>query len=237
MAKHVAVFGNPSSGKSVFCAGLAKSIAKEGKRVIIISSDSVVPMLPFFCGNVDTKGLVELLNGEIDAQRTAQAVKVLRDYPMIGVIGFLISDRNKKEAEWEQVTRIGDIAGDLADVVIWDGISDLRNIFQRVALERSNLQIGILTPDLKGALYYENHKIQIQRLKQPILFEGMSKPYTAHEEMSNRIGGFAGMLPYSREIERICMEGDVFSVDKVCHSQYTEALNLSFDELFRREEA
>ena len=53
MAKHIAVFGSPGSGKSVFCAALAKEILNRKKRTVIVSGDHLIPMVPFFCGDSD----------------------------------------------------------------------------------------------------------------------------------------------------------------------------------------
>lgn len=37
-----------------------------------------------------------------------------------------------------------------------------------------------------------------------------------------RIGGLDGRLNYGREAERIYLEGDIFSVDDVCHAEYAD---------------
>ena len=93
MAKHILIIGSPGSGKSVFSAALASAVGKRNRQTLLISGDSRISMLPFFCGNTDTDGLGTLYAGEITSQRTADAIKILREFPNIGVMGFQIHDR------------------------------------------------------------------------------------------------------------------------------------------------
>lgn len=219
MAKHILVFGSPGSGKSIFCAALAKEVIKHKKRAMIVSGDIVIPMLPFFCGDTDTTGLGSLCKGEITPQTVANAVKVLKKYPDIGVMGLQFED-DPSAITMDQMLYISIILDDLVDVVIWDGGSDIDSPVNRGLWQKSNLQIGILTADVKGILYFENYRGIIKDTGKCILLEGLAKPYTPYEEMNARTGGLYGRLYYAREIERICLEGNIFSVDRVCHEEY-----------------
>ena len=51
MAKHILIIGSPGSGKSVFSAALASAVGKRNRQTLLISGDSRISMLPFFCGN------------------------------------------------------------------------------------------------------------------------------------------------------------------------------------------
>lgn len=221
MARQIFVFGSPDSGKSVFSAALAKEVQKHQKKVILISGDTVIPMLPFFCGNCDATGLGTLCAGEITPQRIAQAVKVLKEHPNIGVMGLQFEEDISGITE-EQLCRISEYLDDMVDVVIWDGTSDVDSVIDRAMLKKVDLQICILTADVRGILYYEQYRLIIRDLEHGILLEGMSKPYSPYEELYARTGGLFGRLYYGREIERVCLEGKVFSVDQVCHDRYKE---------------
>ncbi|MBQ5708992.1 MAG: ATP-binding protein, partial [Anaerotignum sp.] len=118
MAKHLAIVGSPGSGKSVFAAALAKEATKRKKRAIIVSGDSIIPMLPFFCGNTDTQGLGSLFEGDITPQRVAKVIKVLKEDANIGVIGRKICDDLTFISE-EKIRTIAEILDRLTDVVIW----------------------------------------------------------------------------------------------------------------------
>ena len=61
--------------------------------------------------------------------------------------------------------------------------------------------------------------------------EGLGKPYSLHEEMDITIGGFDGILPFGREIERYVMEGNLFSILTCCHARYRETVERTLDDL------
>lgn len=233
MTKHIAIIGSPGSGKSVFSAALAKRLGKEGKT-ILVSGDAVVPMLPFFCGNSDVQGLGELLSGEIDPKKTAMSVKLLPQDPQVGVMGFQLGGRYEK-TEVQKWGLLGHQLDSLVDAVIWDCTSDLNAAFSSFAMDKADVVVCILTADRKGVLYYENQR-ELLRDKNCIYLAGMAKPYTPLEEMSGRIGGFHGILPFAKDIEVVAMEGKVFSVEKVCHSKYSEAVEIVAEILRRKGE-
>lgn len=235
MAKHIAVFGSPGSGKSVFCAALAKEILNRKKRTVIVSGDHLIPMVPFFCGDSDVWGLGRLCAGEIIPRKVAQSVRVLKKYPDIGVIGMQLVD-DMTSVTGEQLIRISEVLNNMADVVLWDGVSDMDSVFDQMILTNTDLQVCLLTADMKGILYFEQHQKKIQRLNHPLLVEGLSRPYSVHEEMSYRVGGFEGSLPFGREIERICLEGKVFSVDEVCHKKYRETVEQTVEKVLAGKE-
>ena len=45
MRKHIAVFGSPSSGKTLFSFVLADTLTKDQKRVLIISPDDILSLI------------------------------------------------------------------------------------------------------------------------------------------------------------------------------------------------
>ena len=89
----------------------------------------------------------------------------------------------------------------------------------------------MLTADVKGLLYFQQYQDKIRRLAHCLLLEGLSKPYSLHEEMDVTIGGFDGILPFGREIERYVMEGNLFSVLTCCHARYCETVERILDDL------
>ena len=221
MAKHIFVFGSPGSGKSVFSAALAKEAAKQKKRTIIVSGDIVIPMLPFFSGNSDTVGLGLLCAGEITPQTVAESVKVIKEYPDIGVMGLQFDDYPVSITS-DQLLRISKQLDEIVDLVVWDGSSDMNTVFNQTMSENTDISVCILTADRKGFLFYENHRQMIRDIKNCFFLEGLAKPYSLYENLHVRVGGIKGRLYYGREIENICMEGDLFSIDKVCHESYRD---------------
>ena len=62
-------------------------------------------------------------------------------------------------------------------------------------------------------------------------FAGMARPFHAFDEMGYIIGGFDGLLPYGKEIDRCATEGGMFQAIKYCNSKYTASLNRILDVL------
>jgi hypothetical protein len=55
-------------------------------------------------------------------------------------------------------------------------------------------------------------------------FAGMARPFHAIEEMGHIIGGWAGLLPYSKEMDRCATEGGMFQAIGYCNSRYLSSL-------------
>jgi hypothetical protein len=47
-------------------------------------------------------------------------------------------------------------------------------------------------------------------------FAGMARPFHAIDEMGHIIGGFDGLLPYSKEIDRCATQGGMFHAINYC---------------------
>lgn len=77
--------------------------------------------------------------------------------------------------------------------------------------ESGDLIIRLLTPDLKGINYLKAHEPLLQdkrfRYRDHMTFAGMARPFHAFDEMGYLIGGFDGLLPYGKEIDRCATEG------------------------------
>ena len=83
----------------------------------------------------------------------------------------------------------------------------------------------------KGTALFQTVSGQNPTANACLLLEGLSKPYSLHEEMDVTIGGFDGILPFGREIERYVMEGNLFSILTCCHARYRETVEHTLDDL------
>ena len=211
--------------KTVFYASVIVRSNEELAEKLLAEQES------FFCGNADTDGLGTLYAGEITSQRTADAIKILREFPNIGVMGFQIHERKRQEGTTAQIQQLYTVLDGMAEVVIWDGTSDWTDAFQTVMTAKAEVTACLLTADVKGLLYFKQYQDKIRRLTHCLLLEGLSKPYSLHEEMDVTIGGFDGILPFGREIERYVMEGNLFSVLTCCHARYCETVERTLDDL------
>ena len=204
MSKKIAVWGSPGSGKSMFCCILAKALTRDKKKAIIINADAGTPMLPIWLPGQITETSVSIGQAltavEIDTALVASHVTVLKDYPFIGLMGYSAGENplSYPELRYESILQLVSAASKLVDYVILDGSSNITNIFTPAAIESADVVVRILTPDLKGVNYLKAH--------QPV------------------IGGFDGLLPYSKEIDRCATEGGMFHAINYCTGKYMASL-------------
>lgn len=225
MRKHIAVFGSPSSGKTLFSFVLADALTKDQKRVLIISPDEIIPILPML---EDGKmGLGRLFSEEINQLHFTRAVKVLRENPLVGVLGYGLQEEGiRDEAQMEIFCSI---AESLSDSIIWDLTSDMSNPFCRFAKKKAELSVCILTPDKRGLLYEQENERNLPQ--NSIYLAGKVKPYSPYEEVSEKIGGFDGMLPFGKELEIAYLEGRMIKGGSLCHRKYWDAVQMICDRM------
>ena len=245
MAKVITVWGSPGSGKSMFCCILAKALTRDKRKAIIINGDVSTPMLPVWLTYqiVETNASIGqvLSSVEIDTSLVASHVTVLKSYPYIGLMGYSAGENplSYPEVNYQMVLQLIAAAAKLVDFVILDCSSNMTNVFTPAAIESGDLIIRLLTPDLKGVNYLKAHEPLLQdkrfRYNEHITFAGMARPFHAFDEMGYIIGGFDGLLPYGKEIDRCATEGGMFQAIKYCNAKYTASLNKVLDDLEQME--
>ena len=234
MSKAIAVWGSPGSGKSMFCCILAKALTRDKKKAIIISAEPGTPMLPVWLPSqiIDTNASIghAFTAVEIDTALVASSVTVLKDYPFIGLMGYTAGENplSYPELKYDISLQVIAAAKKLVDYVILDCSSTITNIFTPASIESSEVIVRILTPDLKGMSYVKAHQpVMVDtrfRWDDHISLAGMARPFHAIEEMGHLIGGFDGLLPYSKEIDRCATEGNMFGAINYINPKYTAAL-------------
>lgn len=245
MSKTITVWGSPGSGKSMFCCTLAKALTRDKRKAIIISGEPGIPMLPVWLPEQITTTAVSigqvLTSVEIDTSLVAGHVTVLKNYPYIGLMGYCAGENplSYPEADYQMVLQLISSAKKLVDYVILDCGSAMTNVFTPAAIESGDLVARIVTPDLKGINYLKAHQPLLAdgrfHYHEHMTFAGMARPFHAFDEMGYIIGGFDGLLPYGKEIDRCATEGGMFRAIKYCNSKYTASLNKILDALEKME--
>lgn len=217
MGKVITVWGSPGSGKSMFSAILAKALTRDKRKAIIINAEISVPMLPVWLPDqiIQTNASVGqvLSSVEIDTSLVASHVTVLKSYPFIGLMGYSAGENplSYPEIKYAMVLQLVNAAAKLVDFVILDCSSNMTNVFTPAAIESGDLVVRLLTPDLKGINYLKAHQPLLVdgrfHYDQHLTFAGMARPFHALDEMGYIIGGFDGLLPYGKEIDRCATEG------------------------------
>ncbi len=241
MAKIITVWGSQGSGKTMFSCILAKALTRNKEKALIINADTAVPMLPVWFPDqmIETSvSIGQVMSSvEIDSALVAGHVTVLKNYPYIGLMGYCAGENplSYPEVKYQNVQQTIDAAAQLVDFVILDCTSNMTHVFTPAAIEAGDVIIRILTPDLKGINYLKAHQPLLVdsrfRFVEHLTFAGMARPFHALDEMGHIIGGFDGLLPYSKEIDRCATEGGMFRAINYCNPKYTSALNRVLDEL------
>ena len=245
MGKIITVWGSPGSGKSMFCCILAKALTRDKRKAVIINGEPGTPMLPIWLPEqiIETGASIGqvLSSVEIDTSLVASHVTVLKNYPFIGLMGYSAGENplSYPETDYSMVLQLVSAASKLVDFVILDCSPDMTNVFTPAAIESGDLVVRILTPDLKGINYLKAHQPLLVdgrfHYDSHLTFAGMARPFHALDEMGYIIGGFDGLLPYAKEIDRCATEGGMFQALKYCNTKYTAALNKVLEALEQME--
>lgn len=236
MAKIITVWGNPGCGKSMFCCILAKVLTAGKKKAIIINADSGTPMLPVWMPDrmLDTSlSIGNVLSGlEINMALVAERVVILKEYPFIGVMGFAAGETpfSYPELKYDKIRSLISEAAKLVDYILLDCSSNMLHFFTVAAIETADVAVRILTPDLRGLNYLKSHKPLLTDIKfhydDHLTLAGLARPFHALDEMGHLVGGFDGLLPYTKEIERCGTGGRMFRALAYCNQRYVNSLKL-----------
>lgn len=226
----ITVWGNSGSGKSMLSCILAKALTKEREKAIIINADPGTPMLPVWLPDqmIETGASVGhvLSSVEVDTALVASKVTVLKSYPFIGLMGYAAGENplSYPEVKYDMTLGLLSNASKLVDYVIVDCSSNMTNYFTPAAIDAAGVIVRVLTPDLRGVNYLKAHQPLLLdarfRFNEHMTFAGMARPFHAIEEMGHIIGGWAGLLPYSKEVDRCATEGGMFKAADYCNSRY-----------------
>lgn len=235
MAKLIVVWGSPVSGKTVFSCVLASELAKNNKKVLLISANTDIPMLPILLSNqrnsLNNSNSIDVIFSadKINSSIVASSIHVLKSYNQIGVMGYREGEIPYKSTfpSKERIESLLEITKQLVDYVIWDCSSTMEGI-NKIVLEYFDIAIGLFTPDLRGIYYYGMCKVILKDEKyhfsKHLLLAGMARPYHAIEELSFVMGGLKGILPFTKELERHIIEGNYFNLISHCHKKYIETV-------------
>lgn len=241
MAKTIAVWGSPGSGKTLFSCILATELTQNRQKAVIISIDQFMPMLPVLLPEQQTdkeSSINALFQAEqVTPLLTARAVHILKDYPYIGVMGYC-KEEIPIECVWASAIRIKELLSVLdhmVDYIIWDCTSDIGNCMNTAILEYADVTVQLLTADLKGIHFYGTCKKALQselyHFEDAIKLIGMARPYHVIDEVDYIVGGVKGICPFNKELERCALEGNYFNAISCCHEKYLDAIDYVIEQI------
>jgi MinD-like ATPase involved in chromosome partitioning or flagellar assembly len=209
--KIVAVWGSPSSGKTVTSMELARELETHKKNVIVIFADLFCPVLSTVMPGVDVKSrtLGSLLSKphikQIDIMQTAIPYP---KHEYIAAIGYKNGDNIFTYSEFlaERVAELISGLRQAADCVIIDCSSVLtEDGFTTIALQQADTVLRLCNADLKAFSYFTSHLPLISRAKFKsdghIKVLSNLKPGQEENTFRSVYGDVAYALPHVKEIE------------------------------------
>ncbi|MCL2253585.1 MAG: AAA family ATPase [Lachnospiraceae bacterium] len=167
----IAVWGSPSSGKTVTSMKLAKELEAMKKNVIIVFADIFCPMLSTIMPGMDVKNrtLGSLLSKpHIKQLDIMQTVIPYPKHDYVAVMGYKNGDNIFTYSEFlaERVTEFLKELRQVADYIIIDCSSVLtEDGFTTIALQQADKVLRLLNADLKAYSYFSSHLPLISRAK------------------------------------------------------------------------
>lgn len=218
--KIIAVWGNPSSGKTTFSIKLANELSKKKKNVILVLCDAITPTVSTIIPFTDTKdkSLGALLSSvQITQESILEKCISVGKNDYLSVIGYLHGENERTYAKYskERVIDLFILLKHLVDYIIIDCSSLVSyDILSRTALELSDKVIRLISPELKSISFYDSCLPQIAErkynLQNHIKVLSNIKTNMPKDSVANKFGGISQEIPFIEEIENQYLEGQLF---------------------------
>ncbi|OME51788.1 hypothetical protein BSK59_19905 [Paenibacillus odorifer] len=208
----IAVWGSPSSGKTVTAVKLAQAFANRKQNVLLLCSDALCPSSATIApkGSANHASLGELLSLPALSQEDILHYALPLDIsPHIALLGYKKGDNSFSYATYsrERAVDLLTLARHLADVVIVDCSSYLSaDLLSVIALELADQVVRIHSCDLKSLMFYASYLplLTDHRFRRSSVVPVLSKvkPEQDSNEYSQIFGGIDITLPHLVQIEQ-----------------------------------
>lgn len=207
----LAVWGAPSSGKTVTAIKLAAKLAKQKKNVVVVLCDTAAPALPAVLKlkKPPNVSLGEVLSAPVITQELVlKNCVAFENNSYISLLGYRAGETVFSYAEYskERAVDMLVLLRHIADYVIVDCSSTLTNdILSTAALEVADDVVRLCSCDLKALSYFMSYLPLIEDRKfkpdRHIKILSSTRAYQSDNAYENAFGGVAYRLPYLPEIE------------------------------------
>jgi len=216
----LAVWGSPSSGKTVVSVKLAEHLAKKKRNVILILADMITPPLPYLCVPSDMEQERSLGSILAAAHVTENLVKkncmFYRKSDHLSIIGMLKGENvfTYPPYEKEQAEELIRQAAQIAPYVIIDCTSNIASdILSAVALMEADTVLRLVGCDLKSISYLSSQLPMLSDHKwdadKQLKVVSNIRKQDAVSHMEQILGKVAFQIPYSSEVEAQFLEGEL----------------------------
>ena len=216
----LAVWGSPSSGKTVVSVKLAEHLAKKKRNVILILADMITPPLPYLCAPSDIEQERSLGSILAASHVTENLIKkncmFYRKNDYLSMVGMLKGENvfTYPPYEKEQAAELIQLAAQIAPYVIVDCTSNIASdILSAVALMEADTVLRLAGCDLKSISYLSSqlpllsdHKWDADKQLKAV---SNIRQQEASSHMEQILGSVSFQIPHSSEVEAQFLEGEL----------------------------
>ena len=220
MSKTIAVWGSPNSGKTTFATKLALAIYERYQAsVIVLYADNETPALPVIFPNHKKEDMFSvgaaLAKTDITQEDVIKQLVTVKKKQNLGFLGFTDGENRYTypsfdEAKAENLVKV---ISTLADFVIIDCTSNLKNPISKVAIKEADEVIRLASPELKSVSFFAS---QLPIIADPAFrldsqIQGINVPdgelFMPIDEAKARLYDPRFVIPYSRSVKQQMLDG------------------------------
>ena len=218
----LAVWGSPSSGKTIVSVKLARYIASQKKNVILVLADMSAPPLPYVCPASDLECENSLGNilgaAHADGNLIRQNAILHKKNEYLTMLAMLKGENAFSYAPYTE-TQARALISELrhmADYIIIDCTSNITNdALSAVSLIESDAVLRLVSCDLKSISYLNSQlplllDNKFNANKQYKAVSNVSS-FQADENIEQTVGGVSFKIPHSDEVYRQFLSGNLFA--------------------------
>lgn len=217
----LAVWGSPSSGKTIMSVKLARYIASQKKNVILVLADMSAPPLPYVCPSSDLESELSLGNilgaAHVDGNLVKQYAILHKKNEYLTMFAMLKGENAFSYAPYTetQVREFIHVLRQLADYIIIDCTSNITNdVLSAVSLIESDAVLRLVSCDLKSISYLNSQlplllDNKFNANKQYKAASNVSS-FQADDEIEQIVGGVNFKIPHSDEVYKQFLAGNLF---------------------------
>ena len=225
MSKVIAVWGAPHSGKTTFATKLARAIYDAYQAtVVVVYTDNETPTLPILFPNYKKEDLCSvgaaLAKADIDRFEVVKQMVTVKDKPNLCFLGFTDGENKYTYPAYDdtKVRSLYSVLSALADYVIVDCTSSLKDPLTRVAVQEAETVFRLAAPTLNSVSYltsqlplYADPSFRLDQQIQGICTVDADL-YMPVEEIRAMLPGVRFTVPYSRAVKQQMLDGNLYEV-------------------------
>ena len=216
----LAVWGSPSSGKSIVATKIAKHLADKGKNVVLLLCDMTAPMLPCICPPSDLESN-HSLGSVLAAPHVSETLVKYHIITHKKMNHLTILGMQKGENEYSytpytetQARELIAVLRKIAPFVIIDcGSHIASDVLSTISLLESDAVLRLASCDLKSISYFSGQNTTLKGtgfdFEKQYKCASNVKPQQSVEHMGGALGSLSFIILHSEELEQQYLDGNL----------------------------